>query len=150
MSDEKKKIKVSSTADLQLALTAGYEAGQIEFDASAAIAAAKAEGVAEGKAAGTPDAAAFQASAKLEERKRILEIQSLSRSGFEAEAKAAIEAGQEPGAFALALLKAANDRGITLDAIKKDSPPAAGHAKPGDDGKTKASWDATVAKFGGK
>ncbi len=132
MSDEKKKIKVSSTADLQLALAAGYEADQITIDHTDAIAAARAEGVAEGKASGGGDADAVRQQAAKDERARIQAIQGMARAGFDAELKAAIDSGDTPEKFAMTLLKAAGDRGITLEGIRRDAPPAAPHAKPGD------------------
>lgn len=141
MSNEAKKIKVASTDDLQLALAAGYEGSQIEVDVSAAVAAARAEGVAEGKAANAPDLTAVRKEAAEAERARITKIHSLARAGFDKEMQEAIDSGAEPSAFALSLIEAANDRGITIDAIKKDSPPAASHAKPGDEDKKVVAID---------
>jgi hypothetical protein len=139
MSTEKKKVTVATTDDLRKALAAGHEASQIEIDNSAAIATARAEGVAEGKAANTPDAEAIRKDATAAERKRIGEVQALARKGFDAELKAAIDNGDSAEKFAYTLLKAANERGITLEAIKRDAPPAAPHAKPADDYKPKAA-----------
>lgn len=144
-----KTVKVSNTEDLSLALAAGYTPDQIVIDNAEAVAAAKAEGIAEGRASATPDANAIRAEAAKAERERIASIDAVSRAGFEAERKAAIESGASVEAFALSMLKAAQDRGITLDAIKKDSPAAAAHAKPAQGGTT-VSWDATVKKFGAK
>lgn len=132
MSTEKKKVKVTSTADLQQALAAGHEASQIEFDNTAALAAARAEGVTEGKASAVPDADGIRAAAVKGERERIAALKALHRPGFDAELKAAIEAGDSAEKFGLTLWKAAQDRGITLDAIRKDSPAAAAHASPKD------------------
>ncbi|MCW0447248.1 S49 family peptidase [Xanthomonas sacchari] len=126
MSNTNGQVTVSTTADLRSALAAGHTADQIVIaDNSSAIAAARAEGEAAGRAAATEEAVKA-------ERSRVLHLQSLSRSGFEAELATAIDSAASPEAFALALLKAAQDRGITLDAVRRDAPAAAGHARPGD------------------
>lgn len=142
-STPKGQVTVSTTDDLRHALAAGYAGEQITLaSGEAAVAAARAEGL----AAGRKEAAD---SAVKAERARIAQIQSLARAGFDAELKAAIDGGHSPEAFALSLLKAAADRGITLEAIGRDTPPAAPHAappvKPG-----AQSWDHAVAKLGGK
>lgn len=138
-----KQVTVSTTEDLRQALAAGHDADQIVIASSdAAITAARAEGEASGRQASTEDAVKA-------ERKRVLGIQALARSGFETEVTAAIDNGDSPEAFAHSLLKAAQDRGITLDAIRKDAPPAAKGGNPPSSGE-KASWDSTVAKLGGK
>lgn len=139
-----KTVKVSNTDDLSLALAAGYTPDQIVIDNTAAIAAAREEGIKEGKASAVPDLPAIKAEVAKAERERIAAIDSLCRAGFEAERKAAIETGATPEAFALTVLRAAQDRGITLEAIKRDSPTAAPHAKPAekDAGPTGIkSWD---------
>ena len=128
MSDNTKSkvVKVHSTDDLRLALAAGYEASQIEIEHptnQSAIDAARAEALAEG------EKRSAEASVKAE-RARIAKLQSMARAGFDKELATAIDNGATPEAFALALLEAANDRGITLDAIRKDAPPAADHAAP--------------------
>lgn len=128
MSDKKGQVTVANTEDLQTALAAGYTGDQIVIASNdAAIAQARAAGEEAGRAHATE--AAVRA-----ERTRIAEIHALTREGFAAEAQAAIDHGDTPAAFALTLLKAAQDRGITLDAIRKDAPKAAAHARPGDDG----------------
>lgn len=138
--EQKKKAKVSNTKALHDALAAGFEASQIEIDNTEALAAARAEGVEEGKkGAATTDLDAIRAEAAKAERARISEIHSLARAGFDAELKAAIDNGDSPEKFALALLKAAQDRGVTLDAIRKDAPKPAAHAAP-------SKPDATGAK----
>lgn len=127
----KAQVTVSATDDLRKALAAGYTAEQITLataDADA-LAKAKTEGVDEGRKASAD--AAIKA-----ERARIAKIQGMAREGFEAELKTAIDEGHAPEAFAMALLEAAKDRGISIDAIRKDAPPAAAHGKPGNDGKT--------------
>ena len=64
-----------------------------------------------------------QATAAASERNRITAINKLSQPGFESHIKAAIESGASPGDTALAIMTAAADRGITIGAIHKDSPP---------------------------
>lgn len=125
----KGQVTVSTTEDLRNALAAGHTADQIVIQQAAgedAVAQARAAGLAEGRTAATE-------AAVTAERKRIADIQSMARAGFDAELKAAIEQGHTPEAFAMSLLKAASDRGITLEAIGKDAPPAAAHAQPGAD-----------------
>jgi len=118
------QVTVATTDDLRKALAAGYTAEQITIASNdAVVATARAEGVEAGRKESTD--AAVKA-----ERARIAQINTLARKGFDAELKTAIDEGHTPEAFALALLKAAADRGITLDAIRKDAPPAAAHAKP--------------------
>lgn len=144
MSSGNGQITVSNTEDLRQALAAGYKADQITIASNeAAIAAARQEGETAGKAA------AVEGAVKAE-RDRVTGLQALGRQGFEAELKAAIDEGQSTGAFALALMQAASDRGVTLDAIRKDAPTPAPHTPPDNGGNQKASWDGAVAKLGGK
>jgi signal peptide peptidase SppA len=120
-------ITVSTTEDLRNALAAGHPADQITITSNAdAVAKARSEGEAAGRQSATTDAVTA-------ERKRIADLQALGRAGFEAELKTAIEKGDSPEAFALTLMRTAQERGITLDAIRKDAPAAAAHARPGDD-----------------
>ncbi|WP_027489375.1 S49 family peptidase [Rhodanobacter sp. OR92] len=127
MSNDKGQVTVATTEDLRSALAAGHAAEHIVIASNdAAIAQARAEGEASGREAST-------AGAITAERTRIAEIHALTREGFTAEANAAIENGDSPATFALAMVKAAQDRGITLEAIRRDAPPAATHARPGDD-----------------
>ena len=127
MSSKSGQVTVSSTDDLRQALAAGYSADQIIVASQDdAIAAARAEGVAEGKASASETIVAG-------ERARIAKLQSLARAGFDTELQAAIDTGATPEAFALALIEAAADRGVTLDAIRKDAPPAAAHGGKADD-----------------
>lgn len=133
---------VRNTEELRQALAAGHKADQIEMahpitqaQLDAAVAAAKAEGAKEG-------GAAAQTQVVAAERKRIAEVQALARNGFDAELKAAIEGGDSPEKFALTLMRTAADRGITLDAIRKDAPPAAPRANPPKPNADAAkSWD---------
>lgn len=128
MSNTNGQVTVSTTADLRNALAAGYTAEQITIaDNETVIAAARAEGEAAGRASAI-DAAVTA------ERGRIAGIQALARAGFDAELQAAVDSGATPEAFALTLLQAAQERGITLDAVRRDAPPAAAHARPGQEG----------------
>lgn len=150
MSDKKGQVTVSSTADLRTALEAGYTAEQIEIATpapaasadAAAIAKAREEGMVEGRKAATDEAVRA-------ERTRIRELQALGRAGFEAELSAAIENGDTPATFALALVTAAKERGVTLDSLRKEAPDAKAHANAPNPSKNAASWDAVVAKLGG-
>ena len=129
MSNANGQVTVASTADLQAALAAGHKPENIAIASNdAAIAQARTEGEEAGRKAATDEAVKA-------ERARIAQIQALTREGFAAEAQAAIDNGDAPATFALALLKAAQDRGITLDAIRKGAPKPAAHARPGEDGK---------------
>lgn len=137
------QVTVSTTEDLRQALAAGYTGDQIAIASNEnAVAAAHAEGLNEGKASAVE-------SAVKAERTRILEIQSMAGEGFEAETKEAIDAGVSAEAFAKTLLAAARDRGITLDAIRKDAPPKASGGNHSASDSKPASWDSIVAKFGG-
>lgn len=128
MSSTSGQVTVSTTEDLHKALAAGYAHDQISIASSdQAIAAARAAGIEEGKKASTDAAVAA-------ERQRITEVQALAREGFDAELQAALDNGDSPQAFALSLMKAAQERGITLDAMRKGAPAAASHGgKPADD-----------------
>lgn len=142
MSSKSGQVTVSTTEDLRKALAAGYTADQItiEIADASAIATARAEGETAGRAAATEGAAKA-------ERERIVQIQALGRAGFETEQASAIENGDSPAAFALSLMKAAQDRGITLDAIRKDAPAAAAHAKPSTDTAPKAEGPNATSIF---
>lgn len=141
MSEHKKRVKVATTDDLRNALAAGYEADQIDIDHSQA----RAEGFEEGKK--STDESAIRVEAQKAERGRIAKLQALARKGFDAELKAAIDNGSTPEAFAMQLLEAANDRGITLEAIGRDAPPPIAHAAPPDE-KPKSGarpWDQVLS-----
>lgn len=129
MSSNNGQVTVSTTEDLRQALAAGKTADQIVIASNEqAIATARAAGVEEGKTASID--AAIKA-----ERKRISDVQALAREGFDAELKTALDEGHSPEAFALSLMKAATDRGITLGAVRKAAPAAASHGgKPEGDG----------------
>lgn len=94
-------------------------------------------------AARTDEAAKVQV-AVTGERQRIAAVQKLSRPGFEPIVQKGVEDGTSAAEVALAIMTAAADRGITLEAIQRDSPKPAAHAAPNaDDDKPKGkSWDA--------
>jgi len=124
MSNTNGRVTVSTTEDLRNALAAGNTADNIDIaSGDAAIAAARSEGEAAGRAAATADAVTA-------ERARIVGIQAIARPGFEQETNAAIESGASAEAFAMTLLKAASDRGVTLESVRRDAPPAAAHTAP--------------------
>jgi hypothetical protein len=153
-------VKVSNTADLRTAIDAGYTRDQIEIvqpDQSTAIAAARTEGhaagLAEGKTLSAEASKTLVADAQKAERTRLTDLAAIAEPGFEAEHKAAVEGGHTPEQFALAQMKAAKDRGVTLGAIRKDSTRAPHASAPADaaaSAEAKAGWDKTVAKHGGK
>ena len=128
MSSNNGQVTVSTTEDLRNALAAGKTADQIIIASNdQAVADARAAGVEEGKKSSTDTAVAA-------ERTRIAAVQALAREGFDAELKTAIDEGHSPEAFALSLMQAAADRGITLEAVRKGAPKAASHGgKPEDD-----------------
>ncbi|RMT91792.1 putative phage-related protein [Pseudomonas amygdali pv. sesami] len=99
---------VNSTAQLREALAAGTDPNTIEI-----------------ASASQPEleTARTQASAQAvtAERERIKGINGLASKGFETEITAAIDSGASVEATALQLFKAAQDRGISLSAIKADS-----------------------------
>jgi signal peptide peptidase SppA len=150
MATENKSINVSSTDDLRLALAAGYTADQIVVtheDTAPLIAAARAEGVEEGKAAALVEGRTNGATA---ERQRIAQINALHMAGFEAERDDALADGSTPEAFAVAQAKAIKDRGITVTGIVKDST-AAAHAAPGSATPAPGSlWKAVVERVSPK
>ena len=169
--------RVSTTRELQQALAAGFDPKAIIVeppgaDASdAAVAAAVATAVAAERATFEGERIAWAAERarlidqamslnlpeqedgiRLQERNRVLEIQKLTRPGFENVARRCIDEGMNVAAFALEQLTAQADRGITLDAIRRDAPPPVPHAappspdaKPGID----ASWDRAMARATG-
>ena len=99
---------VRTTAELKAALAAGTDPALIQIAEPATV-----------------DTEALKADAARQaaetERTRILAIQAMSRPGFEKDIRQAIDSGQSPEATALALLKAVDDRGITLDGIRHDA-----------------------------
>jgi ClpP class serine protease len=121
---------VKTTAELRTAIAAGTDPNTIEI--------AQAEQV---------DTAAIRAEAATAERDRIKGINALAVKGFEKEIGAAIDDGISVEAAALSLLKASQDRGISLAGIKNDAQGVAGAAAPsgGKEGERKAVVSAIVA-----
>jgi hypothetical protein len=149
-----KSINVSNTAELQTAIEAGYTKDEIKIvqpDASAAVAAARKEGVEEGKVAGITEGKTLGAQA---ERDRITAINDLTLKGFEKERDAALSSGASANDFAVTQARAIKDRGVTVSAIKKDSTSASHAAPPADEeaakAESEAGWDRIVAKYSGK
>ncbi|WP_010205764.1 S49 family peptidase [Pseudomonas syringae group genomosp. 3] len=99
---------VNSTAQLREALAAGTDPNTIEI----AQASQSELETARTKAS---------TQAVTAERERIKGINGLASKGFETEITAAIDSGASVEATALQLFKAAQDRGISLSAIKADS-----------------------------
>lgn len=162
MSDQGQMLaEVSDTASLCMALAAGYPPERIVIahpisaqSLNESCEAAREEGYAAGKRDAderhqveraqlieqamngvAPDAAAAIATA---ERDRILQIQAITEPGFEKGARQAIVEGLGLEQFALRQMQAIRDRGITLTAIRADSPPPAPHALPPDYGSDRA------------
>lgn len=148
-----KTVRVKNADELRQALNAGYEPHQLEIDPAQAVAEALAAAKVEHEHALAAAAEAHgrereailaaahaqllpdQQAATLAERERILSIQRLTPKGFEGIAAKAIEEGLPVAAFSLRILAEQQDRGITLDAIRRDAPEAAPYARPGDDTK---------------
>lgn len=112
-------VKVSNTEDLRFALKAGHTADNIEIEHPAA-------------AAHTVDASAEQiaaakAAAIASERSRVSALLAMREEGFEAEFQQAVSEGAQPGDFAMAMIKAQKDRGVSMRGIRSDSPPPAAH-----------------------
>jgi len=139
------KAVVWNTDDLRLALAAGYAPENISLpsdDVGDRIDAARREGYEKGLAAGRSEiisTAADNLDPQLKtqilktESERITAIQALTEPGFENLAKEAIQNIWSLEQFALAQLRDKKDRGITLEAIRRDAPKAAAHSFPGDD-----------------
>ena len=169
--------RVSTTGELRQALAAGFDPMTIIVEPPGADASAAATAASVATAIAT-ERAAFEAERiawagerarlvdqamnlnlpeqedgiRLQERSRISEIRRLTQRGFENVAQQSIDEGWNVAAFALRQLQAIQDRGITLDAIRRDAPPPVPHAappspdaKPGID----ASWDRAMARATG-
>jgi ClpP class serine protease len=121
---------VHTTAELRTALAAGTDPNSIEI--------AQAQ---------QPDLGAIRAEGAAAERDRIKGINALASKGFEKEIEAAIDAGTTVEATALQLFKAAQDRGISLSAIKSDAQGVAATTPTGDgkQGERQAAVSAIVA-----
>ncbi|WDG74370.1 S49 family peptidase [Pseudomonas chlororaphis] len=121
---------VTTTAELRTAIAAGTDPNTIEIAQAA-----------------QPDTAAIRTEAATAERERIKGINALAAKGFEKEVGAAIDDGSSVEATALVLFKAAQDRGISLAAIKGDAQGVTGVTPPagGKEGERKAAVSAIVA-----
>lgn len=119
---------VKTTAELQQALAAGTDPQTIQIAAPEQV-----------------DTAAVKSEAAKSERDRINGINALAVKGFEAEISAAIENGSSVEATALALFKAAQDRGISIDGIKSDAQGVKTAATKTADEKAQAEHKSTVA-----
>lgn len=121
---------VKTTAELRAAIAAGTDPNTIEI-----------------AQADQPDTAAIRTEAAAGERERIKGINALASKGFEKEIEAAIDDGSSVEATALQLFKAAQDRGISLSAIKNDAQGVTGTTPTGDgkQGERKAAVSAIVA-----
>ncbi|WP_085584414.1 MULTISPECIES: S49 family peptidase [unclassified Pseudomonas] len=112
---------VSSTAELREALAAGTDPQTIQI-----------------AQASQPDLESIRTQSREEgataERQRITGINALASKGFETEIAAAIDAGTSVEATALQLFKAAQDRGISLSAIKSDATGTSASTPTGDAG----------------
>lgn len=155
----KGNVTVSNTADLRTALEAGYAAENIQIAAGPDVekikAEARAEGVAAGKTEGKSEAEKASAattdaavkSAVDAERKRCGALLGLSSAKLEPALVKAIDEGTTAEATALALVKDAKDKGVTLAGIQADAtrakPEPNGNGKPG-------AWDRTITNHGGK
>lgn len=119
---------VKTTAELQQALAAGTDPQTIQIAALEQV-----------------DTAAVKSEAAKGERDRINGINALAVKGFEAEISTAIENGSSVEATALALFKAAQDRGISIDGIKSDAQGVKTAATKTADEKAQAEHKSTVA-----
>src|SRR3546814_368274 len=108
-------------------------------DMGGGVDAARREGYSEGLSAGKSEnisAAAGHIDPRVramicgEERLRISEIQAITDAGFQEVCRRAIAEGWSVEKFALAQVRETKDRGITLEQMRADAPPAAMHMNP--------------------
>lgn len=141
-------VSIGSTEDLRNAIEAGYQPDQLVVS-TPDLKRVRGEGYAAGLAASEEQWKAeriqlvSEAAAGLHpdvrrrieaaERDRIAGIRAVAQTGFERIAERAIADGMTPEKFAHVQSLELRDRGISFDAIRRDSPPAADHAPPGDD-----------------
>lgn len=122
---------VKTTAELHAAIEAGTDPKTITIAAAETI---------------DTDAirAEAAAAATTNERSRIAAIQGLAVKGFETEVQAAIDSGASVEAAGMSLFKAAQDRGVTLESIKRDAkkvdPASASAGKGKVEFSTKSIW----------
>ena len=62
------------------------------------------------------------------ERERISQITAMTEPGFEAERNEAIKTGASAPEFAMSVLQASRDRGVTLAGLRAGAPGAVAHA----------------------
>ncbi|KRB34864.1 hypothetical protein ASD82_15120 [Rhodanobacter sp. Root179] len=127
---------------MQAALAAGYAPENILLpseDIAGRVDAARREGYSEGLSAGKSEnisVAAGHIDPRVramicgEERVRISDIQAITDAGFQEVCRRAIAEGWSVEKFALEQVRETRDRGITLDAIRRDAPPAVMHMSP--------------------
>lgn len=106
---------VKNTAELQAAIEAGTDPKTIQVAAADSV-----------------DKDKLRTEAADAERHRCIGIQALALPGFEKEVAEALSNGATVEATGLALFKAANDRGISLQSIKGDSTEASTTTPPKD------------------
>ncbi|MBB3192054.1 S49 family peptidase [Halomonas cerina] len=125
---------VKTTAELQAAIEAGTDPKTIQ--------------IAEPQAVDTDNirAEAQEAGAK-KERERCQGIHALAAPGFENEIATAIEDGSSVEATGLALFKAAQDRGISLDGMQRDSTQAPNAQPPKSDQDHQAAVSAITSRW---
>lgn len=127
-------ITVSNTTELRAALVAGHTADEITVTSvdvekikSEAAAAAKADAEAAARIALDAAVTKATADATAAERTRVLGIQEISMVGFEKEVAKAITDGTTVEATAVALTKAARERGGTVAQQRGNAPAAIAH-----------------------
>lgn len=81
------------------------------------------------------------------ERNRITSIQALTERGLEGLAATAIADGLSVEQFAVAQLWEMKDRGITMDAVHRDAPPAAPFAAAPNDERTVATTKSSASSI---
>lgn len=146
-----RKAIVWTQADLQQALAAWLEPGNIELaieDVQGRIEAARIAGIDEGYRKGLAEKISseagkvnpsIRAEIAREERERVISIQGIAKAGFATVVLQAISEGWTAEKFALEQYRIEMDRGITLDAMRRDAPRPAAHARPGDDSRMHTS-----------
>lgn len=139
----RKSVTVSSTQGLQDALAGGYEPRNIEFKSAFTaedVERVRAQAFQGGRIAAmrelaTADGVPAEVKAEIAamERDRVMAIHSLTQPGLEGIARKAIELGTSLERFALQQAQQIQDRGITLDAIRRDAPQAVAFSSASDD-----------------
>lgn len=167
-------VVVTTLEQVKEALDAGYTPAQMllqSADTEALVARARNEAYAAGRAAGISaeraegeqrwaserarllDAATTgtlpeaKAAIVAAERNRITSIQALTERGLEGLAATAIANGLSAEQFAVAQLREMKDRGITMDAVHRDAPPAAPFAAAPNDERTGAKAKSSASSI---